>query len=350
MAKAAQNHSAKQAFFYLTSFFSLGMVAVAVGALFFQIINYYFPQPTDYANMFSQSAIKFGISTLIVASPVFYFVTRVINRSISKKNLDLDSGVRRWLTYIVMFLAVATAIGDLIAVLNQFLDGTITIRFFLKALTILVIAGGIFFFYLLDMKNESEKIRNQKNTFWGLAYWVVVLIPFIWSFSVLESPSQARDRKIDDEIVSNLQTIQGTIDQFAASNSRLPSSIDELSAKPAQYFLPDLTLLKQHDFEYRRSSEREYELCAQFIRDNQSDSETGIDSWSISWKHPQGKHCFPLEVPKENIDKGALEKIITPYTPPVAESLAPSYSEPADGIDLPLPPEVPTDLIPSPPQ
>ena len=69
----------------------------------------------------------------------------------------LESGVRRWLTYIALLLASATVIGDLVTFLSYFLRGDLTTRFVLKVVTVFVIAGGVFWYYLLWLEKPGER-------------------------------------------------------------------------------------------------------------------------------------------------------------------------------------------------
>ncbi len=301
--KTNPHHSAQQAFYYLTSFFALALVAAGLGTLLYELIEYYFPQQTGYGG-FSQGAVKFGISSLIIAAPIYYFFTRYINRSLSKKDLDLDSGVRRWLTYVVMFVAVAVTLGDLIAILNEFLDGTITIRFLLKALTIFAISGSIFLYYFLDMNNATDASRRNKNALWGILFWLAILVPLVWAFTIFESPSEARLRHADEQIVNQLQNIRNGVENYAANNNRLPANIDSLLEKPEQYgYGIDMALLQQNGFEYQPVSGREYELCAMFERDtvDKKSPNEYTDLYS-EWKHPLGRHCFSFEIAQSVLD------------------------------------------------
>ena len=64
----------------------------------------------------------------------------------------LESGIRKWLTYIALLIAAGTVIGDLITFLTFFLQGELTTRFVLKVLTVVAIAGSIFWYYLGSLK------------------------------------------------------------------------------------------------------------------------------------------------------------------------------------------------------
>ena len=49
------------------------------------------------------------------------------------------------------------------ATLYSFLGGELTIRFLLKSLIILLIAGGIFGFYFWDIRTHDEHIRKSSE-------------------------------------------------------------------------------------------------------------------------------------------------------------------------------------------
>lgn len=281
--KKPQN-TAKQAFFYLTSFFALGFVAVAVGNICFQLINHFFPDPeTSYsAWVFSQSAIKFSIASLVVAAPIFFFTTRVINHSLSKKDLDADSGVRRWLTYIVMFIAVATVIVDLINILYSFLDGELTLRFFLKALTILIIAGVVLWYYISDMHSTSDAERAKKHRLWVFAFLLLVLLPFFASFLVLESPKTARDKKIDADLEQAVMSTASAVVSSYAGEGALPETLTNLRAV-------HMTPEKIDELRYEVLSERDFSLCTAFQRDNRDEVDAAQKN---SLLHPAGEYCF----------------------------------------------------------
>ncbi|MNC98380.1 hypothetical protein D3C83_163200 [compost metagenome] len=65
--------------------------------------------------------------------------------------------MRRWLTYLTLFLAAAVLIGDMITLVYNALGGEITIRFALKVLVAAVISGAIFGFYLRDLRREERE-------------------------------------------------------------------------------------------------------------------------------------------------------------------------------------------------
>lgn len=53
-------------------------------------------------------------------------------------------------------LAACIIVGDLIYLLNSLLSGELTGRVFLKVLIVAAIAGGIFAYYLTEMRSDDK--------------------------------------------------------------------------------------------------------------------------------------------------------------------------------------------------
>jgi hypothetical protein len=65
--------------------------------------------------------------------------------------------VRRWLTYLTLFLASAILIGDMTGIVYGFLGGELTIRFALEVLVIGLIAGSLSAYYITDPKDDESE-------------------------------------------------------------------------------------------------------------------------------------------------------------------------------------------------
>jgi membrane protein YqaA with SNARE-associated domain len=91
-----------------------------------------------------------------VGFPIFLVVMRFILKEVETRPEKLESGIRKWLTYIALLIAAGTVIGDLITFLTFFLQGDLTARFVLKVLTVVAIAGGVFGYYLGSLKRGAR--------------------------------------------------------------------------------------------------------------------------------------------------------------------------------------------------
>ena len=155
--------SAREAFLYLLLFATLYLSAFHLGQLLFQFINLAIPDPASpiYAAGPTESRrlIRWAVSTLIVAFPVFLYLSQLTGRELRSDPAKRASKVRRWLTYLTLFAAATVVIGDLIALLNDLLAGELTLRFGLKVLVVAVIAGGVFAYYLHDSQQAEAAAR-----------------------------------------------------------------------------------------------------------------------------------------------------------------------------------------------
>jgi len=150
--------SAREAFLYLVLFATLYLTAYHLGSLLFDLINRAFPDPamTDFGRQVGRS-MRWSIASVIIAFPVFVHVARYLGRELARNPVKRLSAVRRWLTYLTLFLAATVLIGDMITLVYNVLGGELGIRFVLKVLVVAVIAGTIFGYYLWDMRREERE-------------------------------------------------------------------------------------------------------------------------------------------------------------------------------------------------
>ncbi|KPK11965.1 MAG: hypothetical protein AMJ68_04005 [Acidithiobacillales bacterium SG8_45] len=151
--------SAKEAFLYLVLFTALYLSAFNLGSLIFQFINKAFPDPASarWISEMSSTRIRWSASVLIVAFPVYLYVSYLLSQAVKKDPVKRTSRVRKWLTYITLYIAAGALVGDLVTLVFNVLGGELTVRFVLKFLTVGVIAGGIFFYYLSELRKEEQE-------------------------------------------------------------------------------------------------------------------------------------------------------------------------------------------------
>lgn len=149
--------SPREAFLYLVLFSTLYVSAFNLGSLVFEFINRTFPDAAE-ANLQTWSTwrIRWAVSSLVVSFPVFLFVAGITRRDIRRDPRKRGSRVRRWLTYVTMFVAAGVLIGDVTSLVYHLLAGELTVRFMLKAATVFAIAGAGFGYYLTDLRADEE--------------------------------------------------------------------------------------------------------------------------------------------------------------------------------------------------
>jgi hypothetical protein len=152
--------NAREAFMYLVMFLTLYWTSFCFGQLLFQYINRWLPDPLTQSYFYDEtiSIIRMDTASLIIAFPVFLYVSWLLNKAIAKDPEKRSSKIRKWLTYITLFVAAGVIIGDLIALVFNMLGGELTMRFVLKILTVGSIAGSIFGYYLIDLRKEEKEL------------------------------------------------------------------------------------------------------------------------------------------------------------------------------------------------
>jgi hypothetical protein len=147
--------AARDAFLYLLAFSTLGTWTIALGSLMFTYIDRWIPDPLARQRIEFPYQVSSEMACIIVGFPIFLLVMRFILREVETRPEKLESGIRKWLTYIALLIAAGTVIGDLITFLTFFLQGELTTRFVLKVLTVVAIAGSIFWYYLGSLKKGA---------------------------------------------------------------------------------------------------------------------------------------------------------------------------------------------------
>jgi uncharacterized protein YacL len=152
--------AARDAFLYLLAFSTLATWTIALSTLMFTFIDLWFPDPVARQSFPStRYTIAHEMAVVIVSFPIFLFVMRFIFREVETHPEKLESGVRRWLAYIALLIAAGAVIGDLVSFLTSFFEGELTLRFVLKVLTVMVIASGVFWYYLGSLKRDGEHVE-----------------------------------------------------------------------------------------------------------------------------------------------------------------------------------------------
>jgi len=151
--------SAREAFVYLVLFSTLYASAISLGTLVFQLIDRAFPDPTaDPAITLAvtRESIRWSFAWLVVAFPIFLGVARANDRAVRKDPLRRLSKVRRWLTYLTLFVGAGILVGVLTTVVYNLLSDELTTRFVLQVLTIGTITGAVFGYFLSDVRKETS--------------------------------------------------------------------------------------------------------------------------------------------------------------------------------------------------
>ena len=289
---------AREAFFYLVSFIALYVSAISFGILVFGLIDHSFPDAFDYGARYPSPGQATAIASVIVAFPLYLFLTKRLARELSSDPERRQSLVRRWLTYLTLVVAAGIIIGDLIGLLANLLAGDPTLRFGLKALTILAVTSCIFGFYLWEMRQAEALTTTPKatQTLRVLAAGVAIIVVACLAYALFltGTPGNQRDIRLDRDRISHLTNISRNIDTYWELNQELPETLDQMSG-------PRYSIRRIHDpesmrsYEYRIGKGANYELCAEFQTDTAALDERNRTFSDKAWDHGIGRTCFALE-------------------------------------------------------
>ena len=300
--------SAREAFAYLVMFATLYFGAWNLGSLLFDLINRTWPDPAMASYVFrsSDGSIRWAMAALIIAFPVFVFVARRVALDVAAHPIKRLSAIRRWLTYITLFLAATVLIGDTTTLVYNALGGELTLRFVLKVLVVGAIAGGVFGYYLADLRREEgTDARGRPAGRWFLVVaGLAVVASLVAAIAVIGSPARQREQRMDEARVRTLERIASEVERYAAAERHLPVSLDVLAQwSPAVgrdwRDSPDARAI-----DYRIVDARRYELCAVFAAAQPDD---GGAPMFDEWRHPAGRHCFVRPIPAQDAAAAAAD-------------------------------------------
>jgi hypothetical protein len=148
--------SPRAALLYLVLFAALGTVAVNLGAVLFALIDRLLPDPGALDLGGQASGVRWAIAGLLVAWPLWAWLTLAIVRAEAADPGRRRSPLGRWLTAAALFVAAVTVLGDLVAVVAWFQNGELTARFLSKAAVVALIAGAVFVIYTGTLSEEDR--------------------------------------------------------------------------------------------------------------------------------------------------------------------------------------------------
>lgn len=267
--------------------------------LLFGIINTIFPDAADtqWSTRSHEGQIRFGIAMVVVFFPVYLYLTRIINKIRRTEPSGAYLTLTKWLIYLSLVVGGGVLLGDLVAVIMSYLEGEITTRFTLKALSVLVVVGAAFYYYLRDAQGYWIT-REKQSVLFGVISAVVVLGVVISGFMNARTPDEVREARLDDQQISDLQEIQWQIEQYYRMNDELPQSItaayEDLTAPTAPEGRPGYSYTLSEEIVSDR-----YELCATFAFDSTNSTyerpvtiPATIYDKGYDWSHEAGEWCF----------------------------------------------------------
>ena len=295
--------TAKDFFLHIAVIALLYTGTVALLNVLFRVINVAFPQVSQYS-YFASTSISLPVATLIVVFPLFLFLANLLRRGYVADPSRKEYPVRKWLIYITLFIAGAVLAGDLVTLIYFFLDGQeLTTGFILKILSVLVVTGAIFGYYMDDLK---DRLTNTRRNIWRIVAAVLVLGSIVAGFSVLGTPSSQRMLRYDSQKVSDLQSIQWQVVNYWQQKGVLPATLAELQDPISGFMIPTDPQTRV-PYEYEKTGILSFNLCAEFNKQAQIVNGSvariaypePMGKLNESWQHEAGRQCFERTIDPE---------------------------------------------------
>lgn len=303
------NTTPKDFFLHLGATIALYASAIALINLSFSIINYCFPDVLS--GYFYSSSIAWPISMLIVLVPILYVLEWLIKKDIVMIPGKNEIWIQRWRIYLTLFLTGVVIAGDLITLINTYLNGEISIRFVYKFFVILIVLAIIFTYYILEKINKAQKTKTVL-IYLGI---IIVLIAIVSGFIVVGSPGKQRAIRFDSQRVSDLQNIQWQIVSHWQQKGKLPNSLEDIKDSISYRSIP-VDPENNSSYEYIAKDPMKFSLCSSFSLDSQDNKGRGdygygggmmtspkmmypIIGSDDNWNHKSGHTCFERTIDPE---------------------------------------------------
>ena len=300
MEQEIKRNIPRDLFLHLLAVVTLYWSAISFVTILWQFINYWFPDILNYYYSGFSGPIRFAVASLIIVFPVFIGVSWYLNKLYAKEAVVRESKIRKWLIYLTLFIASLVIIGDLVSIINTLLGGEPTLRFILKALSIILVAGVIFGYYLDDVRRE---VPTKSAKYFAWVTCVLVLVAIIGSFFIMGSPATARLMQFDQQKVSDLQNIQSQIVNYWQRKQVMPTKLADLQDSISGFIVPtDQQNGASYEYTVINATTPSFELCATFNRPSQTVPQplyavpAGIGQ---NWDHASGRICFERIIDKQ---------------------------------------------------
>ena len=295
----------RDVFLQLLSVGTLYASAVCLIALLFQYVNYYFPDPLQYYESIFQ-VLRRTIATVIVVFPVYVATAWYFQKEAAKDPARRDIKIRKWLVYLTLFVSAVTVIIDLVTLVHRYLGGELTPRFGLKVLAVLLVAAGLFWYYLWDLKRPASVLTVKVKNILRATVGVIGII-IIGGFFLVGSPQGQRLIRFDAQRINDLQMIQNEVIYFWQQKDSLPQALEELNNDISGFRTP-LDPETSEPYEYGIKGPLVFELCASFkTAGDEESTRRGIKTTPIystaqqnsNWEHGIGRVCFTRTIDPE---------------------------------------------------
>lgn len=287
MAKA----SPKDVFLHLFNIVTFYLSAIGFMTICVQYVNALFPDVLGYHYSRIADMVRWFTAMLVISFPAYLLTSWFLSRDLKKYPEKREVKIRKWLLYFTLFLAAITIIVDLIIFVYSFLSGELTVRFVWKVLVVLITAVAIFWYYIWDLKRKDFKTQTPKLI--AIIISMVIIGVVIAGFFIIGTPFEQRNRRLDDQRVSDLRLIQSQILNYWIEKEELPKHLIDLEDSISGFVMPKDPENKE-EYEYDAlisTSGLSFELCANFKTKSDKYGSMPVDP-EENWSHEAERTCF----------------------------------------------------------
>jgi hypothetical protein len=240
--------------------------------------------------------MRISIAFLVVTVPLFVYLIRLVHEDIRRTVAKRDLWVRRWLVVLTLFVAGVTIAADLVTLIYVFLQGELSTRFILKALSFVVLPGAAFWYFLEELKGTWE-VRKKQSEIIGIGVVSVVAFLIAGGFMIIGSPFTMRLMQLDNQRINDLMQLQSAVLMHYQQTGIVPASVEELRSPLNNFMLPvdpETTL----PYGYSKTGDLSFSLCATFATEGNENSLFPAQSKPVTeegwyrFKHGMGETCF----------------------------------------------------------
>lgn len=280
--------SAKDFFINLGSIIALSVVVYNLIDLLFKVSEKAFRVSNSYGYVAS-SSISFPVATLIVFYPVYILLMFLIEKRYQQNPEKKNFSLRKWLEYITLLFLGSLIASDLVIFVYYFIDGQeLSVLFLMKIFFALIIGLSSFSYYLYDTLGRLT--MTLKKVWFGISLFIIVG-SISWGFLILGSPLTQQFIKYDEQKISDLENLKGLVSSYWRINKHLPESLADIKNFSKPTVIPEDKQTNE-SYEYRKTNEVQYELCAKFNKDSDRAMLSPYMYEGVAWSHPAGRYCF----------------------------------------------------------
>lgn len=265
----------RDVFFNLATMSALYTALTSLIFLVFAILDSALPDEFTCGGCDNTYEITYYMSLVIVSYALYaYFSWRMRNDEGAQAmhHTSIFHQVVIYITLFLMGLAIAYQAVDLI---NTTVYYGITGASFVKFLAIVLVAGSVFGYHLIDLKRSGDTAHSKA----ALAMWwmlaVVVTGSIVGSFMIVGSPMSQKEHRFDEIRSDDLSYLKSDIDDYAYTNDALPESLSDLTQ--GLYYDPQ----SGEPYEYQPTGAATYTICANF-------SSSSTDNFQKKFKQVYG--------------------------------------------------------------